>query len=411
MVGPLSRDDECRTKKDTGSGGAKMRPPEQQRKRSPEMAANTIPARANTATAPGAPAAVPALPDGLNDEGRRVWDALSATGGGTVAVIAKAAGTTQKITRDAIKIMFAMDRVVRDGDVWRLAPASAAPVALPSDVPPADAVTDGPATDDADTYGTDDADTYGTDDGATDGGATDGADTHSPDVAMSEAPAPGSALSPEAIASAMQIMQAESDRRAAASAELERRQAEEDARRAAIEAELARARAAEAAREGLAGLLAAVTAAYAAVADGADQAAIGTALAPVFDAVGALGVATGHARPRRARAAGGVVPSGGPVAVGDRKPPTPLRPLVAAHLNAHPGIEFTPGEIARVLDRSSGAVANALTTMANQGEAVLTCEKPMRYRAPATNTGTAPAPAPGTGTDATGTDADATTAA
>ncbi|MCP2336958.1 hypothetical protein [Actinomadura rupiterrae] len=373
------------------------------------MAANTIPATANTATTPttgpDVPAAVPAFPDGLNDDGRRVWDALTATGGGTVAVIAKAAGTTQKITRDAIKIMFAMDRVVRDGDVWRPAPpadavahGAATDVAATDDTPPADTTTDAPATDAPAMDGAD-----------ADGADADGADADGADAVVPDRPAP--VLTPEAIASAMQIMQAESDRRAAASAELERRQAEEDARRAAIEAELAWARAAEAAREGLADLLAAVTAAYAAVADGADQAAIGAALAPVFDAVGALGVATGHARPRRARTStgGGVVPSGGPVAVGDRKPPTPLRPLVAAHLNAHPGIEFTPGEIARVLDRSSGAVANALTTMANQGEAVLTCEKPMRYRA--ATLATAPTGASTTG-DAPATGApDASTAA
>ncbi|MCP2342042.1 hypothetical protein [Actinomadura rupiterrae] len=335
------------------------------------MAANTAPANTTTAPTanPDAPAdaraAVPAFPAGLNDDGRRVWDALTATGGGTVAAIAKAAGTTQKITRDVLKIMFATDRVVREGDVWRLTSAAPDAPAAPA-ASPADAVADGPATDDSDAHDAGDA-------------VTDAAVT-----VTSDAPAPA-ALTPEAIASAMQIMQAEADRRAAATAELERRQAEEDARRAAVEAELARARAAEAAREGLADLLAAVTAAYAAVAGGADQAAITTALAPVFDAVGALGVATGHARPRRARTAtGGGVPSGGPVAVGDRKAPTPLRPLVAAHLAAHPGTEFTPGEIARVLDRSSGAVANALTTMANQGEAELTCEKPMRYRTPAT---------------------------
>ncbi|MEV3925499.1 hypothetical protein [Actinomadura coerulea] len=68
-------------------------------------------------------------------------------------------------------------------------------------------------------------------------------------------------------------------------------------------------------------------------------------------------------------------------AAGDRGAPSPLRPLIAEHLNAHPDKEFTPGEIAKVLDRSSGAVANALDTLVGRGEAVLTCERPRRFRA------------------------------
>ncbi|MCP2342947.1 hypothetical protein [Actinomadura rupiterrae] len=342
------------------------------------MSANTIPAPVN-ATPDNAPA-VPEAPVGWDDDTRRVWDALTVTGGGTVAAIAKAADVSQKITRTAIKIMFATDYVIREGDVWRPAPARAATVpdtdtAADTSPDPMAAATAPAAPGDA----------------ASAASATPDEPAPTPD-----GPPPAPVLTPDTIANAMQIMQAEADRRATATAELERLQAEEDARRAAIEAELARARAAESAREGLADLLATVTAAYAAVADGADQAGINAALAPVFNAVGALGVATGHARPRRARTAPGGVPTGGPVGTGDRKPPTPLRPAVAAHLNAHPGTDFTPGEIARVLDRSNGAVANALSTMASQGEAVLTSEKPMRYRAAVTapaapTTGDAPA--------------------
>ncbi|MFD8929597.1 hypothetical protein [Streptomyces mirabilis] len=41
-----------------------------------------------------------------------------------------------------------------------------------------------------------------------------------------------------------------------------------------------------------------------------------------------------------------------------------LRQLVINHLNAHPGESFTATRISRVIDRSSGAVANALVTLA-----------------------------------------------
>ncbi|RMI42177.1 hypothetical protein EBO15_20300 [Actinomadura harenae] len=309
--------------------------------------------------APTAPA-VADSPVAWGEDMRRVWDALTATGGGTVAVIAKTAGTPQRAVRDALKTMVDLGHVVRDGDVWRPSPAT-------PDHDGRDAAPDAPATD---------------------GTATD-APAPAPDedtAPAPDAPAPVAALTPERVEDAMRIMGEESGRRAAAKADLEERERREGERRAAAMAELARAHAIESAREGLADLIASATAAYATVADGADADTINTALTPVFDAVNALAVATGNARARRARTGGGTVPTGGPVGTGDRKPPAPLRPAVAAHLSAHRDTDFTPGEIARVLDRSSGAVANALATMASQGEAVLTCEKPMRYRAaPATD--------------------------
>ncbi|WP_395111308.1 AAA family ATPase [Actinomadura sp. SCN-SB] len=58
-----------------------------------------------------------------------------------------------------------------------------------------------------------------------------------------------------------------------------------------------------------------------------------------------------------------------------------LRRQVAAHLAAHSGAAFTPGEIARVLDRSAGAVGNALTTLTDHGHAALVVKRPRRYRA------------------------------
>ena len=61
-----------------------------------------------------------------------------------------------------------------------------------------------------------------------------------------------------------------------------------------------------------------------------------------------------------------------------------LRRQVAEYLDSHPGPCKT-GDIAKALDRSAGAVGNALTTLADRGEADLVPGKPVRYQAnPAT---------------------------
>jgi nitric oxide reductase NorQ protein len=76
-----------------------------------------------------------------------------------------------------------------------------------------------------------------------------------------------------------------------------------------------------------------------------------------------------------------------------------LRRQVAAWLDENPG-PHTPGTIAKALDRSAGAVGNALKTLAGRGEAELESGKPARYQAtPATTAAasgisTAPAPRP-----------------
>jgi nitric oxide reductase NorQ protein len=74
-----------------------------------------------------------------------------------------------------------------------------------------------------------------------------------------------------------------------------------------------------------------------------------------------------------------------------------LRRQIAAWLDAHPGAH-TPGTIAKALDRSSGAVGNALTTLAMRSQAELVPGKPARYQAtPATRAaadGISAAPAP-----------------
>ena len=72
------------------------------------------------------------------------------------------------------------------------------------------------------------------------------------------------------------------------------------------------------------------------------------------------------------------------VAIGGRKAPAVrpggLRDKVLAHLNAHPGGAFTPHEIHKVLDHSSGAIANALETLVKLGDAEVATEKPRRFR-------------------------------
>jgi nitric oxide reductase NorQ protein len=66
-----------------------------------------------------------------------------------------------------------------------------------------------------------------------------------------------------------------------------------------------------------------------------------------------------------------------------------LRRQVAQYLADHPG-PCKPGDIARALGRSAGAVGNALTTLAGRGEADLVPGKPARYQA---NPATGPAAA------------------
>ncbi|MGP3917750.1 hypothetical protein [Nonomuraea sp. 10N515B] len=59
--------------------------------------------------------------------------------------------------------------------------------------------------------------------------------------------------------------------------------------------------------------------------------------------------------------------------------PGALRDRVHAHLTEYPDKDFTPYEIGKVLDASSGAVANALDRLVNLGQATLTCERPRRF--------------------------------
>jgi hypothetical protein len=69
-----------------------------------------------------------------------------------------------------------------------------------------------------------------------------------------------------------------------------------------------------------------------------------------------------------------------------RRPALPagqLRALVLAHLQAHPGLDFTPAELANVLGRSRGAVINACQRLVALGLAARTRQQPQRYQAAA----------------------------
>ncbi|SRR6266536_1073182 len=69
-----------------------------------------------------------------------------------------------------------------------------------------------------------------------------------------------------------------------------------------------------------------------------------------------------------------------------------LRRKVAAFLADSPTAAWKPGEIAGKLGHSAGAVGNALTTLADRGEAVREPGRPVRYRATAATAGAATAP-------------------
>ncbi|MER6074766.1 helix-turn-helix domain-containing protein [Streptomyces sp. NPDC001817] len=67
---------------------------------------------------------------------------------------------------------------------------------------------------------------------------------------------------------------------------------------------------------------------------------------------------------------------------GERKrlAPGALRQLVIDHLQAHPDGAFTATKISRVIEKSSGAIANALDKLVKDGIAEQTSDRPRTYR-------------------------------
>ncbi|MBF6095736.1 hypothetical protein [Nocardia cyriacigeorgica] len=63
----------------------------------------------------------------------------------------------------------------------------------------------------------------------------------------------------------------------------------------------------------------------------------------------------------------------------DKLPPGGLRGQVEDYLRDHPGESFTPHQIGKALERSSGAVHNALVKLAANGVAVQTNDAPKKF--------------------------------
>lgn len=63
-----------------------------------------------------------------------------------------------------------------------------------------------------------------------------------------------------------------------------------------------------------------------------------------------------------------------------RLAPGTLRQMVIDHLQAHPETAFTSTALSRVIGKSSGAIANALVTLAKRGQAQQVSDHPRRYQ-------------------------------
>jgi nitric oxide reductase NorQ protein len=61
--------------------------------------------------------------------------------------------------------------------------------------------------------------------------------------------------------------------------------------------------------------------------------------------------------------------------------PGQLQTLVLDHVQRHPDQDWSPGQVAKALDRSTGAVGNALETFVNRGLLTRTSTSPRRYQA------------------------------
>ncbi len=70
-----------------------------------------------------------------------------------------------------------------------------------------------------------------------------------------------------------------------------------------------------------------------------------------------------------------VSPSGG-----DRLPDGQLAPLLLQHLRAHPDLDFSPYELAKVLHRSHGTIRRHLLHLAAVGVVTRTTVRPARFQ-------------------------------
>jgi hypothetical protein len=305
---------------------------------------------------PPSPPPVPSAAPPADGPAAAVWAALTASPGATTAQIADSAGTSRIAAGRELAALETSGLATRTPGARTgrtTAPATWQPAPQPP--PPVPAATAGageapPASPTADTATASPAPAAGDGNLPPPGGAPDEpGGGSSPDAdAAGDTPADSGAAE---TAPALADNDAPGDTAAAAPADGEPQPAAAG-EAAVLLRELASA--ATRAREAL---------------DGGDTAA---ALA-VMDAICA-----GAAQSRRLLKA--AVTGRKPRGSGTSTRPGQLRDLVAAHLAANPGAEFTPHAIGRVLGRSSGAVANALDRLTALGQAQLTSDKPRRYQ-------------------------------
>lgn len=86
-------------------------------------------------------------------------------------------------------------------------------------------------------------------------------------------------------------------------------------------------------------------------------------------------------------------PEGDAVTKATRLAPGALRGLVEDYLRDHPDDQFSPSKIGKALDRSAGAVNNALDKLVQTGYAVQTNDAPKRFAIGPTSDDAAPAAA------------------
>lgn len=86
-------------------------------------------------------------------------------------------------------------------------------------------------------------------------------------------------------------------------------------------------------------------------------------------------------------------PDGDAVVKATRLAPGALRGLVEDYLRDHPADQFSPSKIGKALDRSAGAVNNALEKLVQTGSAVQTNDAPKRFAIGPTSDDAAPAAA------------------
>lgn len=358
-----------------------------------ELPADAPAAREGNIAATGSPSAVSG-PTGP------VWDALTENPGATVAVIATTGGVSKTAARKALAAFEADGHAIRSPggrDGGRRTPDAWSPATSAEDADEAaDDLPEQPATDQTGTADTavaeaDDDHSADADQDAIGDQAADGADT---DLAPAQN-TPAEGASTEAATDESALKESSSEDAASDHA---------DDTPATDQTSAAPAEEGDEGEEGMDG--AAVTEAHAALRSLSVE--IGAAIEALEsgDRSAALAAAESiYAGSGKARRLVRIAASGRPRSKATGRPrshPGELRAKVVAHLTGHPGKEFTPHEIGKVINHSAGAVANALDRLVELGHAVVTCDRPRRFTAATAADGTEAASGEHAATDTDG---------